>query len=283
MQRHRTRFMVLALSALIGLVASEAKAGYIIQISIEDVTTLTTTNFSVLKGGADDTTNILQVNAANTITVGGAFNTSGTGLNLTGLNSVTNNPGTSDATISIGGTASVVAGVATSDDKFTIVITTSQTGFTSPTGAHGLLSDSDSSTISYTTGAAGDKQTIQSWYNAANANPVFPPTGPVGGISTPGVSYALPATTSTTSLSSLTESTAVSVAPTPYSLIDRVTINITGNSSNPNGKDVFTGTTTLTATAVPEPSSIIMMLTGMPLPLALVGLIVRRRRAIAAG
>jgi len=270
MQRHQARFLILALGAWIGLAVGEAKAGYIITMSITDDTTSTTTVFNVAKGSANDVTSPTITNAANIITVGGAFNSSATGLNLTGVNSNTNNPGTTDATISIGGTASVVSGVSTSDDKFTVVITTSQTSFTSPTGAHGSLSDSTSSTISSTTGAAGDMQKIQSWYNAANTNAA-------AGVSTAGVSYGLPATTSSLSLSSPTEATSVSVAPTPYSLVDRITIVITGNSSDPNAKDVFGGTTTLTASAIPEPASIIMMLTGMPL--AIVGMVLRRRRA----
>jgi hypothetical protein len=275
MARHRTRFLILALSALIGLAASEAKAGYIINISITDVTTSTTTAFSVAQGSAEDTTNPAQPNAINTITVGGAFNTAGTGLSLTGLNSVTNNPGTSMATISIGGTASVVSGVSSSSDTYLVVITVSQTSFTSPTGAGASLSDSTSSSISATTGKAGDMQKIQSWYQPANTNTV-------GGPATAGIGYALPATSTNMSFSSPTESTGVSVAPTPYALIDQVTIQITGNDSNPNAKDVFTGTTTLTA-AIPEPASIVLMLTGMPLPLAIVGLLFRRRRAAAAG
>jgi len=271
MQKHRTRFLVLALVALIGFAASEAKAGYIIGISITDNTTSTTTTFNVSKGGPNDST---PITSPNIITVSGALDTSATGLSLTGVNSSTNNPGTTIASLSVGGTGSVVSGVATSDDSFTVVITVSQTSFTSPTGAKGLLSDSDSSTISSTTGAVGDMQKVQSWYNAANTNAAV-------GISTPGVSYALPAATSTLSLSSPTESQTLAVAPTPYALVERITFTITGNSSNPNAKDVFTGTTTLTASAIPEPASIILMLTGMPLPLAIVGLIFRRRRNAA--
>jgi hypothetical protein len=270
MQRHQAHFLILALGAWIGLAVGEAKAGYIITMSITDDTTSTTTVFNVAKGSANDVTSPTITNAANIITVGGAFDSSATGLNLTGVNSNTNNPGTTNATISLGGTASVVSGVATSDDTYTVLITVSQTSFTSPTGAHGTLSDSTSSTISATTGAAGDMQKIQSWYNPLNTNAAV-------GSSTPGVSYALPATASSMSLGSPTESTSVSVAPTPYALIERITIVITGNSSDPNAKDVFGGTTTLTASAIPEPASIVMMLTGMPL--AIVGMVLRRRRA----
>jgi len=260
---------------LVSTMANEAKAGYLISMSITDVTTSTTTTFSVAKGGPNDVTDPGTANAANIITVGGTFNTSATGLTLTGLNSVTNNPGTSSATMSISGTAAVVAGVSTSSDKFLVTITTSQTDFTSPTGPAGVLANSESSTITNTTGAAGDMQSVKSWYNPANTNVA---TGPTTAL----MSYALPLTgTTPMSLSSPTATAAVSVAPTPYALVNQVMIQITGNGATPNAKDVFGSATTLTAGAIPEPASIVLFLTGMPLPLVVVGLLRRRRRAAA--
>jgi len=256
-------------------VANEAKAGYLISISITDVTTSTTTAFSVAKGGPNDVTDPATANAANIITVGGTFNTSATGLTLTGLNSVTNNPGTSIATMSISGTASVVPGVSTSSDTFLVTITTSQTDFTSPTGPVGTLADSESSTITNTTGKAGDLQSVKSWYNPANTNVAT-------GTATPTGSYPLPLSgTTPMSLSSPTFTTAASVAPTPYALVNQVMIQISGNGANPNAKDVFGSATTLTAGPIPEPASIVIFLTGMPLPLVVVGLLRRRRRAAA--
>jgi len=253
-------------------VANEAKAAYIISISITDITTSTTTAFSVAKGGPNDVTDPGTANAANIITVGGTFNTSATGLTLTGLNSVTNNPGTSIATMSISGTAAVVG---TSTDKFLVTITTSQTDFTSPTGPVGMLANSESSTITNTTGAAGDMQSVKSWYNPANTIAAAGPATPLG-------SYPLPVTgTTPLSLSSPTFTAGVSVAPTPYALVNQVMIQITGGGSTPNAKDVFGSATTLTAGGVPEPASIVMFLTGMPLPLVVVGLLRRRRRAAA--
>ena len=59
-----------------------------------------------------------------------------------------------------------------------------------------------------------------------------------------------------------------------------MTINLAANPSSPT--DGFTGSVRVTGTAVPEPASMVMFMTGMPLPLVLVGLLRRRRRAAVA-
>jgi hypothetical protein len=216
-------------------------------------------------------------NYPNVITVGGAFDTGATGVDITGLTSVTNNPGTTTATMSLGGTLEVLPGLKSSDDQFTIKVTVSQTNFSSPTGPIGMLADSTSSTLTNTTGATGDKQTIQSWYDGTNT-----PFG-MGGTTVGPNGYLLPKIPSFAgpiSLASTTFSTAVNVAPTLYSLTNQVVITITGNSADPNAKNVFGSA--LTLTAVPEPASLVVCLTGMPVPLVLVGLLRRRRRRAAA-
>jgi hypothetical protein len=271
------------------MLASQAKAAivYEITVTVVDNTTSATHSFTAIQGTTHDTTDPGSPNAINTINVGGsawATFQSTTHLTLSGFNSVTNNPGTSQATISLGGTVQVTG--ASDTHSYTVTTQVSQVGFTSPLGVSGTLSNSESSTISNTTGNIGggsipaDSQTIQSWYDNTNTL-----NGVPGFAHTPLGSYALPSTPSTTmSLSGPTLSTTFFPASaSPFSLTERIVVNITGNGGTggvgAQSKDVFGGTLTL-VTTVPEPSSVILMLASVPLPLVVMG-IRRRLRAMA--
>src|SRR5262249_19731079 len=138
------------------------------RIAIEDETTATTTVFTILKGGAFDSSNLADPNS---LITNGTFDiaSTATGLQLTGVTALSNNPGTAVATtLSIGETAQVVSGVATWDDTFKITILASQTFFTNPPGTAAKLGDSESYTLTNTTGAASDKQDVKSFYDSAN-------------------------------------------------------------------------------------------------------------------
>lgn len=272
---------VLALS-LVG--QANAAAVYQIDVTVVDNTHPASHTFMAVQGTTHDTTDGGSPNAINTINVGGAawasFQTT-VGLTLSGFNAVTNNPGTTQATISMGGTVQVTS--STDTDSYTITTTVSQIDFNSPLGLQGTLKNAESSTISNTTGSAGppaDSQSIQSWLD--NTNTLF---GIPGTAHTPLSTYALGASAATpVGLSGPTVSTVFSPASVaPFSLTERIVVNITGNGGGAGfgaqAKDVFGGTLTLTA-AIPEPSSIVLMLASMPL--AVVG-ILRRRRAVVAG
>src|SRR5262249_6626643 len=159
--------------------------------------------------------------------------------------------------------AQVVSGVATSGHTFTVTILASQTFFTNPPGSAATLGDSESFTLTNTTGHAGDSQSVQSFYDPAN---VLFGTG-AGTTSTPGITLALPAAPAVPPTSSPVNSETTGVSPylTPYSLTTQLVITITGNSGSPNAKDVFGAATTLAT--VPEPASAVVFLTGMPVPL----------------
>lgn len=282
--------LVAALGSVLALMLvgpAQAASTYEITVTVTDNTTSAVNVFHVFEGQAGrDVTDPTSPNAVNTINIGGtawaAFQTT-TGLTLSGFNSVTNNPGAIVATMSLGGTVQVTS--TSNTDSYTVQVQVSQQGFTSPLGPIGNLSDSESSTISNTTGNPGggkippDMQSIQSWYDNTDTL-----NGVPGTAHTPLGSYGLPQTLNTTkSLSGPTLSTVFSPATaSPFSLTERIVVNITGNGGSPYGaqaKDVFGGT--LTLTAVPEPSSVILMLSSVPLPLVVVG--IRRRRAAMAG
>jgi hypothetical protein len=165
--------------------------------------------------------------------------------------------------------------VATSDDTFKVTILASQTFFTNSPGSAATLGDSQSYTLTNTTGHPGDSQAVKSFYDPTNT--LFG-TG-IGTTSTPGITLALPANSGPPPTSSPVNGETTGVAPymVPYSLTTQLVITITGNSATPNAKDVFGAATTLTA--VPEPASAVVFLTGMPVPLVVLGWLRRRKAA----
>jgi hypothetical protein len=266
---------------LVTTVGHEARGGPItMEITIEDVSTATTVLPAtvILKAGAFDASNIADPNS---LITNGTLDTLTTavGLQLQGITALSINPGSlTSATLSVGGTAQVVPGVATSDDTFKVTILVSQTFFTNPPGTAATLGDSQSYTLTNTTGNAKDKQDVKSFYDPTNT---LLNTG-AGTTSTPGISLALPAALSVPPVSSPVNSETAGITPylTPYSLTTQLVITITGNSSFPNAKDVFGASTSLAA-AVPEPASAVVFLTGMPVPLVVLELLRRRRKAAA--
>jgi hypothetical protein len=272
---------------LVMMPASQARAAsttYAITVTVVDNTTSTAYGpFTAFQGGPNDVTDPASPNALNTINIGGvawaAFQNT-TGLTISGGTSATNFPGTSAvATMSEGGTVQVTD--PSNSDSYTVTFQVSQQNFSHPTGLDGKLSNSESSTISNTLGLSSESQAIQSWYDSGNHLNLLPLVP--AGISTPLGSYGFTSTQNTTqSLAGPTLSqTGFPVAPSLFSLTERIVVNINGNDGSPFGaqaKDVFGGT--LTLTAVPEPSSVILMLAT--LPMALVARGIHRRRAAAA-
>jgi hypothetical protein len=253
----------------------QARGGPIdMTVTITDVTTSVTTVFTIHKGGPFDGSNPANPNS---LISNGTFETvtTATGLDVSGLTATSNNPGTTSAVLSIGGTVQVVSGVGTSSDQFMVTIDTSQTFFTNPPGQKATLAESHGYTVTNTTGAASDQQMFTSWYDPTNT--LYGKTSPVGPST-----LALPAASGIpVSNSSPTLTAGINPYSTPYSLTNEVVIAITGNDSDPNAKNVFTGQTTLTATIIPEPASLVIMMTSMPLPLVVLGLLRRRRRRAA--
>jgi hypothetical protein len=243
--------------------ASAAGAPFQIQVVITDTTTSTTTVFvPQVDGGPNDTNPSPTV-----IQVGGGFNTSATGVSLTGLNATTV-LGASSTQLSIGGTASIVAG---SSDHYVVTITTSHSSYLTPPGSTATLSESQSGTYTATAGAS---QTFQAYYQ----NPGT--LGVAAGI-TPGPQTIAIPTAPTGSGSSPPQSVGINPYATGYTLTNVITLNINGNGTNSNANIGFSGTEILSAASVPEPASIVMMLTGMPVPIMLLGMLRRRRKASA--
>lgn len=244
--------------------AGEAKAVPVYQISVTvvDNTTPSTTNYNILNGGPFDGNT-----ATNGITQSG-LDTTSSGVILSGLNSVyTENSAV--ATLSIGGSAQIND---SSTDSYTITITTTYNNYTSPnSGGTNTLTQSESGTYTYT--GSGNTQNFQSWfYNGSSADNM---TGPTPGMQT----IAIPTTGASTLSGNANTPFAVTVPPyTPaFTLTNQIVLNLTGSGVGTNSQAGFSGSTTLNT--VPEPASIVMFLTGMPMPLMVLGMLRRRKAA----
>ncbi len=281
----RKRLGHLALCAVLGVLlvtagVGEAKAAFVFEITVTvtDNTTHTTTTFGpILSTGADNTA---PVSAQQTsFIVSGAFDTSASGVALTGLGASSNNPGSTLGTLKITGLGQVEPG---STDNYTVTIVTSETGYSFPGGTAAHLTASDSNTVTSTTASTPTTQSFASYYSPTNT--VNDTTGPSA--VAPTISIGATGLGSNTSGMSPTAATNFLGYVQPYALTNVISFTITGNGTgtstvNTNSSDQFTGSTVLSS--VPEPASLVVFLTGMPLPLAVVLGLMRRRRGVVAG
>jgi hypothetical protein len=247
----------LGLCALIGLSAREGRAETITMTITWSGGSLTFDNTSPLFAlpGSSSTSLLVNTNAVNTF-----LNANGSEVNFSSLGASSNFPG---APAPGTGTLSE-SGIAVLDGKgaaSTITVAVSEGGYVNPVGLAGTLSSAQA--VIYTNVAAGATETSSSSYNALTTVPlVSTSTGPA------------------LQHYSLGNSLAVVPVTTGYTLDNSITINFAGSPSPSNATNQFSVAGTISASAIPEPTSIIMMLTGMPLPLVVLGLL-RRRRAAA--
>lgn len=253
MKKHRGLFLALGLLGLSGLMASSAKAETIIMTVSTNGHTFTFT------GGSNSLT-------VATSTLNTALKADGSAYQFSSLGASSNFPGTTGPN---GGSLTTAGGVFVGlpSDGFTgvtgnLVITTTESGFTAPTGTDGMLAST--ATSNYTNVATGT-ESYSSSFNSTNSA--------TGSSSSSGTTTNSPPIT--------IPSLAIGSVASGYSLTNNLTINLTQNTTA-QAQLGFSGAAQVTASSVPEPASIVMMLTGMPLPLVIIGLIRRRRAAAAA-
>jgi hypothetical protein len=257
MMKHRGLFLALGLAALIALPAPVACAGNLTMTISFGSNTLTFdyTNSTYAATGSNADTLIVNVGAVNSQFLGAPGATGGPSEYAFGdLGANSNNPGAANGTLSETGTA-LLNGGGTNTSPITVYVT--QNGYTSPLGA-GFLGYT--ATSNFTNAATPSTETTSSSFNATTTTPITD-TFVSGGSNPQSYSH-------TNSLGGLT-------ATGSYSLDDSATISLTGTSST---KDQFSVSAAFST--VPEPASLVLMLTGMPLPLVVMGLL-RRRRAAA--
>jgi hypothetical protein len=135
-------------------------------------------------------------------------------------------------------------------------IDATQSGFLSPLGPNGTIEN-----------AVGGS-------NSVDATGTVAYTGDFQGTNSPAVPITL---NPTGSFSSSNGPLGIGTVPSGYSLSSHLVINMGDTFLSTLG---VSGTTTVMAQSVPEPASLVMLLTGLPMPLVFMGLL-RRRKAKA--
>jgi len=249
---------------------------YEITVTISDITNPgQSTSFVFASTSGDNTSmdpNVINISGSALDTATGT-----TGVDFTSLiaKSSSKSSGTeldAQAGFTMTYTAGPKAGTPSTDHYIVTIMTTRDTYTLPPAASSATLGTSTSGSYTFTT--AGNTQKSDSYYSPTNtANDTTDghagPAAITGGIPVAGASNA--------SGSSPTLETGISPYVIPYALTNVITIDITGNS--PNATTLFASSVT-TITSVPEPASMVVFLTGIPLPLVLVGML-RRRRAVA--
>jgi hypothetical protein len=238
-----------------GLTAREARAANLTMTLTWTGGSLTFDNTSAQAlPGSSVNSLLVDTNAVNTY-----LSTHGSAITFSALGASSNFPGgvpiPTQATLNETGTAVL----ASSTGATSITIAVSQAGFTTPSGTGATLNSGQ--TAIFTNMAAGASESSSSSYNATNT-----PT--------------LTSTSLGTQLQVYSPSNSLGIASvvSGYSLDNSATINFGASTPGPGTTDQFAVAATLAA-AVPEPASLLLMLTGLPMPLVVMGLLRRRRGA----
>jgi len=254
MPKHRGLFLSLALSALIGLSTGEARAELISMTIMTSSTTIPVDAFAVI------TPTTYTVDAAGIATINALLIAAGSEYQFVSLGGSSNFPGSATQGQLI--VTGEIHSVGTAGSDAFLKLTEMEGGFTSPTGPSGTLNSA--STGNFTNQPAGGGHTASSSFNAINT-----PT------------YAV--LSSSTAPNAQGGEASIGVAPvsTLYTLDNTITFGLSKPAAGgPDIVDSFGVAATVRAGAVPEPASLVTMLTALPLPLVVVGLM-RRRRAMA--
>jgi len=179
------------------------------------------------------------------------------------LGGSSNNPGSS-ATGPTGGayvltSGNLIVSPGGSGESTPITVVLTEGGFVLPTSSPSLV---ESGTVNFA-GATGSLDSAGVLTDATGAS----------------TTVSIPTLTETSSPPSSSGSTSPGTYVTPFTLDSQTTL-VLDAATGLNGSNGFSQKLQLTAGAIPEPASLVMMLTGMPLPLVVVGLL-RRRRAAA--
>jgi hypothetical protein len=251
-QRYITAFGV-----LLTLLATEARAGNVtIEVIVGATTIAIQAGSPQAQGGS--TADNLTVNTSSLNALLAPLTT----IQFSSLGATSNNTGGDTAFITQTGTAFDTAAGSAS-----LTVLTFQTGFVSPVGTSGMLQSTASN--SYVNATAGNAQTFQSWFDQSDSTPPVksPPASSMLTFTATG-----PANQSYSGTSPIVP---LSNVVAPYGLLNQTSLTLSGV----NATDQFTGNTTLSATSVPEPSTLALLGIGMTGFLALRRLL--KRTAVA--
>jgi len=244
-RRHVLMGIACGLSVL-ALTAAEARAASL---------TLTVTESA---GGAS--VPILDNTALDTDPTVGVINVNTTSLApllanylFTALGATSNSPGNpTQAVLTQNGTAQLITG----GGGGSVTVTASDVDYSQPSGGPGFLRSSASDT--YTNSPTGDSHAFTSWFNPSNT---------VGATDVPSPTVTLLAVNPPNPNSHSGDATPTPVTlTTPYGLTSSAVITLSGGTTDLPSQIQFTGSTTI-ASAIPEPASLALMLTAVPVTL----------------
>ncbi len=243
MQKHRGLLMSLALSAVSGLIGSQTHAGSItLSVDLNGVVIYTATSV------APD-----QNVAASLAPVNTALAADGSAYEFTGLSAQSNYSGTSIGSLQ---TTFQLNTSGTGTTAAVLSIDTVQSGFLSPTGTGGTLVSTAGGSYN---SASGSLSYTSDYQGAPSPTLVFPVAG-------------------TNAYSATTGSVPIGTVPLGFQLSNHFLISL---SQAPNTFLGGVGGVEVNAVTVPEPASIVTMMTGISLPLVAVFGLIRRRRSAA--
>jgi hypothetical protein len=236
-----------------GLMTGQARAGNLTMTLTWTGGSLTFDNTSATYALPGSSLTKLDVNSP---AVNSFLRAHGAGITFTALGASSNFPeGSPVPTLDEAG----IADLATTTGATAITVATSQSGFTTPVSLlPGTLNSAQ--TAIFANLVAGSSLTSSSSFNATDT-----PT--------------LTSTSTGTRLQAYSPSNSLSVGPiaSGFTLENTATITMTGSTPGAGTVNPFVVAATLQA--VSEPASLIMMLTGLPLPLVMVVGLLRRRAA----
>jgi len=257
MSRLRGLCFSLGLAAMTGLMASEARAETL-TLSVFAGTDTTAPAIYSIVGGSTAVT-------ADTGILNGNLSAAGFGAySFSNLGGSSNNPGSTmtgplgGAFILTSGNLIVTPGGSGESTPITVVLT--EGGFVLPMSSPSLK---ETGTVNFA-GATGSLDSTGVLTDATSAT----------------TTVSIPTLTETSDPPSASASTVPGAFVTPFSLDSQTTL-VLDSATALNGSNGFSQKLQVVASGViPEPASLVMMLTGMPLPLVVLGLL-RRRRAAA--
>ncbi len=229
--------------ALSGFMANRAEAGSI-TLSLDLGGTVLVSEVST----SPDQTVVFT--ASDIVNANADLAAAGSAYRISGLSANSNFTGGATGFLQI--TGQVAIGVA-GTTSLALSRDATQSGFLAPTGPNGTATTSSSA--DYAGGATGSS-TYTGDFQGTTLSPPIVLTG---------------------TGSSTTSPVAIGAVPSGYSLSSHYILNLGDVHTASVG---VTGTTTVMAATTPEPASIIMLLTGLPMPLVFMGLL-RRRKAKA--
>ena len=253
--------LCLGLVALLALAAVEARAGSLtLVVTVQDGAMLTIAGGP--NGAYSTDGNTLTVTAAGIVNVNTFLASNGIAVQFGGLQASSDfspNAGVASGSF-VTQTGSIFYNTALAGTGFASV-QAFQMGFQLPSGTTGSMQSS--ATANFTQAPAGSGQTFTSIYNSSLS--------------------ALPLTSTSTGTAqnnySPSNLTGIPTFVTPFEISNLMSFSLLANANAPS-TDGFTGSTTILANAVPEPSSLSLVLAG-GIPFAVYQW-VRRRRMVTS-